>query len=143
MQKIKFDSWLTLLIVLVLVAVFYAFHKYYEDVKSRVEELKSEIKSSLLQLDIEIERQEILFKEAVKIYKLITTLLCALLFSSIALAIYLGITYNEALENVVGTAGLLLAMVTVIFYQTFNPDVLLKKLKDKVYLREMDLILRL
>ncbi len=132
MRKIKLDPFTIALIVLVLLVVFALFGPYFNSAKARISELEEQIRHDLRILELSKERQEELAKKAVQAYRIIVTIMFGGFISLIWMVIIAGTSYIDALEAHLGTAGITLAMITVVFYNTWNPDVLLKVLRKKI-----------
>jgi len=132
MKKIRLDPFTIVLIVIVLLVVFSLFGKYFNSVKARVSELEDQVRNDLRLLKLSEERKEELAKKAAKSYRIVVTLLFSTFLSLVSLTVFSGYSYLDALELNVGTVGVILTMITVIFYNTWNPDVLLKALREKI-----------
>lgn len=132
MKKIKLDPFTIALIVLVLLIVFSLAGKYFNSVKTRVSELEKQIRHDLKLLKLTKQRQEELTQKAIAAYRIVISAVFLVFITLISVAMVAGMSYIDALEIHLGTAGIMVTAITAIFYHTWNPDVLLNVLKDKI-----------
>ena len=132
MKKIKLDPFTVALIVIALLIVFSLVGRYLNSVKSRVSELERQIHRDLQQLKLTKQRQEELVQKAITVYRIVISAVFLAFIALISLAVLAGMSYTDALEIHLGTAGILVASITTLFYHTWNPDVLLKVIRDKI-----------
>ncbi len=133
MNKIKFDTVaMSVIIILVVVLIILHARKHFDSARKRISELEEELKHELEKLNINKERQKELTSKAIKSYQMILGFTFVTFCLVIGVSIGLGMSYADALEVNVGTVGLALAMISVVVYDTWNPDALLKALKEKI-----------
>ena len=132
MKKIKLDPFTIALIVLVLLIVFTLVGNYFDSAKSRVSELEKQIQRDLNLLKLTKQKHEELAEKAVTVYRIVISAVFLLFITLISATVFTGLSYIDALEVHLGTAGIMIAAVTTFFYQTWNPDVLLKVLRDRI-----------
>ncbi len=131
-KKIKLDPFTIALVILVLLILFSIVGKYLNSARSRIAELEEQIRQDLQLLELSKDQQEELVRKAAKSYRIVVTLIFSLFISLISLTVFAGYSYIDALEIHLGTAGIILCIITVTFYQTWSPDVLLKALRGKI-----------
>ncbi len=135
MNKIKFDTATIAIIIIVLALIFIVARKHFDSANQRITELEEELQRELEKLNISKERQQELTQKAVRTYQMVLGLAFVTFCSVIGVSIGLGMSYADALEVNVGTFGVALAMISVVVYDTWNPDALLKALKEKIKIR--------
>lgn len=132
MGRIRLNPFTVVVIVLVIIVVLSFFGKYFNSVNSRITELERQISEDLQLLKLTQERQEELAKKALQAYRILVSVIFFAFVSLIGLSVLVGVSYQDALEIHLGTTGILVTMITVVFYNTWNPDVLLKILRKKI-----------
>ena len=120
------------LIVLAIFILLLFFGTFIDSVKARIAELEDQITRDLRLLKLTMKRQEELAKKVVQVYRIVVSITFFVFVSSIVLAVLAGTAYQDVLEIHLGSAGILVAMITVIFYNTWNPDVMLTVLKERI-----------
>ena len=132
MKKIKLDPFTIALIVLVLLVVISIAGRYFNSMKSRVSELEKQMHKDLQLLKLNQKKQDELARKAIIAYRYVISALFLIFISLVSLGVAVGISYIDAIEIHLGTMGILIAAITTIFYQTWNPDILLTVLRDKI-----------
>ncbi len=132
MNKIKFDNTTVAIIIIALALIFLVARKHFNSASQRIVELEEELKHELEKLKISKERQNELTRKAVKTYQMVVGFTFLAFCLVIGISIGFGMSYADALEVNVGTVGLGLAMISVIGYNSWNPDKLLNALKEKI-----------
>ena len=131
-MKGKNALWIFLAIAAIVGILIYLLIQYVKKVQENIIELKTDMRNDLRALRMVEQERNRLLKRATKIYRFVTLSFFVILLSTIAITIYFGWSYNDSIENIVGSTMLLLAVITVVIYCTWNPDVLLKRLNKYV-----------
>lgn len=132
MNKIKFDTVTVVVIIAILILALLLARNHFESVKKRITELEDELQRELEKLNLSSERQKELTSNAVRTYQMFLGIAFVTFCSITGVSIWFGMSYADALEVNVGTVGFILAMISVVGYDFWNPDKLLNALKKKI-----------